>query len=353
MQTCPAAGDVSSMHETSSSARTVRSTRRTALGDFLTRISDQVRLWAKATVAAGLIAIVASFVDWRESLLLLANLRPAPVFLALLLLALGLTISTLKWQVLLAVHAVHLPYLRLLKYYWIGSFFSNFALSTVGGDVVRLFCMHRYVRPTIVGASIFVERASGLLILLCLAAFGLLMRPQYYMAGGLLASLWLLIAGLGGALGLTLVLGSRVGDWLRILPAFTGRLIHALSKIALAIEHYREHSRPIILTLLLSLLFYTEVVLFDYSVILAVGGDVLLLDVIFIAPLIALVSIVPISVNAIGVAEGAFVLFFTQAGLRPEEALAAAVLRRMLVSCYSLIGGVIWLREKPRLRSAP
>jgi glycosyltransferase 2 family protein len=343
------------MHELSSSARAVRPTRLAALGRCLARAATQMRLWAKPAVAASLMIIVVSFVDWRESLLLLGNLRPAPMFLALLLLAIGLTLSTLKWQVLLAVHAVHLPFLRLLRYYWIGSFFSNFALSTIGGDVVRLLCMHKYARPTVVGASIVVERASGLTILVGLAAFGLWMRPEYYLAGGLWVTLWLLVAGLSGALGLALVLGSRVGRWLGMLMAFhrlVDPLIHALNKMALAVDHYRRHIKPVTLTLILSILFYAEVLLFDYSVILSVGGDITLLEVILIAPLIALVSLVPISVNAIGVAEGAFVLFYTQAGLTPEEALAAAVLRRMVVLCYSVVGGVIWLREKPRVRSA-
>jgi hypothetical protein len=84
-----------------------------------------------------------------------------------------------------------------------------------------------------------------------------------------------------------------------------------------------------------------------------VAGDISLLEVVFIAPLIILVSLVPISVNALGIAEGAFVLFYTQAGLAPEEALAAAVLRRVLTLGYSLGGGVIWLREKPGLRAVP
>jgi hypothetical protein len=93
-------------------------------------------------------------------------------------------------------------------------------------------------------------------------------------------------------------------------------------------------------------------VLFQYCVIRSVGGDVSLLEVALITPLIAVVSFVPISINALGVAESAFVLFFSQAGLSPEEALAAAVLRRVLMTGYSLVGGVMWLREKPRLGSA-
>jgi hypothetical protein len=103
------------MHETSPSAQALSPTRRTALGRFWARTSDQVRLWAKPTVAVSLIAIVVSFVDWRESLLLLGDLRLAPVLLALLLLAVGLSMSTLKWQVLLAVHAVHVSFMGLLK----------------------------------------------------------------------------------------------------------------------------------------------------------------------------------------------------------------------------------------------
>jgi uncharacterized protein (TIRG00374 family) len=243
-----------------------------------------------------------------------------------------------------------------LQYYWIGSFFSNLLLSTVGGDVVRLGLMYKHARLTIVAASIVVERASGLLILLGLAALGLFMRPQYYTSGGLLATLWVLVAGLSGTLGLALFLGSRVGRWFRPVLEFhrwTARLIHELSKTAQAIEYYRGQVAPIALTLALSVLFYIEVILFDYVVILSVAGDISLLEVVFIAPLIILVSLVPISVNALGIAEGAFVLFYTQAGLAPEEALAAAVLRRVLVLGYSLGGGVIWLREKPGLRAVP
>ena len=344
------------MPDSSTSVGATRPARRSSLGRRLARASDRLRLWAKPAVAAGFIAVVVSFVDWRESLLLLGDLQPAPVLFAVGLLTVGLTLSTLKWKVLLAVHAVRLPFLRFLQYYWIGSFFSNLLLSTVGGDVVRLGLMCRHARITIVAASIIVERGSGLLILLCLAALGLFMRPQYFTTGGLLATLWVLVAGLSGTLGLALFLGSRVGRWFRPVLEFhrwTAHLIHELSKTAQAIEYYRGQVRPITLTLILSVLFYLEVILFDYAVIMSVGGDISLLEVMLIAPLITLVSLVPISVNALGIAEGAFVLFYTQAGLAPEEALAAAVLRRVLVLGYSLGGGVIWLREKPRLRAVP
>lgn len=65
-----------------------------------------MRIWAKPAVAAAFIAVVVSFVDWRESLRLLSDLRSTPGLLAVLLLTVGLALSTLKWQVLLAVHAV-------------------------------------------------------------------------------------------------------------------------------------------------------------------------------------------------------------------------------------------------------
>lgn len=333
-----------------------RSAWRTVLARTFAGNGDRLRIWAKPAVAAAFIAVVVSFVDWRESLRLLSDLRSTPGLLAVLLLTVGLALSTLKWQVLLAVHAVRLPFLQLLRYYWIGSFFSNLLISTVGGDVVRLGLMYKHARLTTVAASIVVERASGLLILLCLAALGLSMRPEYYMTGGLLVALWLLVIGLSGALGLALFLGSRVGRWFcTVLESrrWVARPIYELRKMAQAIQYYQGQIKTITLTLVLSMLFYTEVILFDYAVILSIGGDIKFVEVVLIAPLIALVSLVPISVNALGIAEGAFVLFYTQAGLAPEEALAAAVLRRVLVVCYSLGGGVIWLRERPGSRCEP
>jgi hypothetical protein len=71
-----------------------------------------------------------------------------------------------------------------------------------------------------------------------------------------------------------------------------------------------------------------------------------IVEIIFVAPIIPLVSIIPIGLNGIGLTEGAYVLFYTQAWLTPYEAFAAALIRRLLVTLVSLFGGILWIVEK-------
>lgn len=332
-----------------------RVARRGVIRSWLAKPGGRVLFWMKLAVAVILIGVLLSFVDWRKSLDLLGDVKLLPTFWAAVLLAAGVLLSTLKWRVLLTAHAICLPFLRLLRYYWMGSFFSNFLPSNVGGDVVRLTLMYKEGSLAVIGASILVERLTGLFVLLCFSVFGLTFLSNHLTEASVLLPMWLLILVMSGVLGAAVLLGGQVGRWLRapLEPdRLVGRVVLALIKIAEALTYYRQQRKSIVVAILLSVAFYISMVLFQYSVILSIGVEISVLDVALIAPLIALVSFVPISINALGVAEGAFVLFFSQAGLSPEEALAAAVLRRVLMTGYSLIGGVIWLRQKPRMRSA-
>jgi uncharacterized membrane protein YbhN (UPF0104 family) len=61
---------------------------------------------------------------------------------------------------------------------------------------------------------------------------------------------------------------------------------------------------------------------------------------------VTVVAALPAAPNGIGTSEAAFVLLYTQAGLSPEEALAAALLRRLVLTLTSLTGGVLWLAAR-------
>ena len=53
----------------------------------------------------------------------------------------------------------------------------------------------------------------------------------------------------------------------------------------------------------------------------------------------------------LGLAEGAFVLFYTQMGVPADQAFAAALLRRLVSTALSMPGGLLWLGSA-RLRRA-
>ena len=85
-------------------------------------------------------------------------------------------------------------------------------------------------------------------------------------------------------------------------------------------------------------------VLFQFAVLRAVGSSITLVDAALVAPLVPLVSLLPITANGLGLTEGAFVLFYTQMGVPAEQAFAAAILRRLVTIAVSVPGGLMWLR---------
>ena len=70
---------------------------------------------------------------------------------------------------------IHLAYVAAAQLYWIGSFFSNFLPTGVGGDAVRLMLTLRTDGRGPVAASILVERLSGLFA--ALSACALVVLP--------------------------------------------------------------------------------------------------------------------------------------------------------------------------------
>jgi uncharacterized protein (TIRG00374 family) len=85
---------------------------------------------------------------------------------------------------------------------------------------------------------------------------------------------------------------------------------------------------------------------------LAVGAEVSLLEIIYILPIIHLITFLPLSLNGLGISEGAYVFLFSQAGISPTEALAAAFSRRAAHLLVSLVGGILWIPQRSRLAPA-
>lgn len=305
------------------------------------------KLFVRLFVAVVLCSLLLGFVDWKKTGYLLLDLTIIPTVFAFLLLCLGLVISALKWQLLMKALNIQVPISDLLRLYWTASFFQNFLPSSVGGDIVRLAVMRNSQRLADVAASIFVERLTGFITLLGLAFLALFARPQYFYLVDKDTIIWFALAGVSVAIILFLLYGRKITSYLsaRIPDGYTllCSILAKLEKLMVSIGFYRERKRAVITTFIVSLVFYATLVVFQYLTFASLGIDILFLEVIFIAPAIPLISLLPISLNGIGVAEGAFVILYTQLGVSLEEALAAALLRRILLLLFSLIGGIFVL----------
>ena len=130
------------------------------------------------------------------------------------------------------------------------------------------------------------------------------------------------------------------------LPRFIRRLLRKAQRIVITVARQTRRGHALRRALVLSVPFYFTIFVAQYCVLHAVGAQVRLSDVILVGGLVPLLSLVPISLNGIGLAEGVFVAVYGVVGVLPDAALAAALLRRLVDLLNSALGGLLWLMER-------
>ena len=303
--------------------------------------------WLKLLLGVALLVLLGWLVDWPGTWRTLRDSDSALVLAAAALLVSALIVSTAKWERLARFACGRLRFLALLRAYWIGTFVSNYLPSNVGGDVARVLALRRVASAAQLAGSVLVERLTGVAALAIISAICLVLRPAQ--PWNLNLALWLLVGAILVGIALALAAGGLLlhggGGRLERLPALARRIAAKLVRFGEAVADFRNAPGELAVAGLWSCLFYLVLMLFQFTVLRAVGSTITLADAALVAPLVPLVSLLPITANGLGLTEGAFVLFYTQMGVPAEQAFAAAILRRLVTIAVSLPGGLIWLRS--------
>ncbi len=259
-----------------------------------------------------------------------------------------IVVSAWRWQVLLDLKKLKLGFGRTLIIYFIAFFFNNFLPTTVGGDVIRVIYSSK-TRKADALAVVLVDRILGFvgLFIFALAAVVYLMIIK-----GQSEFLPFVIIGLLAIIIITLILFSQKA-YRMISP-----LIDKIKLWKLGFHLNRLHNSatefggawgPITLCIIQSILIQALLALPPYFVMQAIGNfSVGLLPFFIYIPIINVVSMIPISFNALGVRENAYVVLFSRVGLSGEVALTISLVSFFLIFLYSLLGGLFFLFYKRR-----
>jgi uncharacterized protein (TIRG00374 family) len=242
--------------------------------------------------------------------------------------ALGLFLLTplaasYRWQLLARplgfVHRLR----RFTGIYFLGMFFNLLLPTSVGGDVVRTFYLdagrHRKMDAFL---CVVVDRATGLLMLIAMACCATLIQLRELPVWAT-ATVWAAaVAVLGGLFILPFIArllerwhrdhhhpaGARKDwrYWLRRIAALPSGLLEAFAK-------YRNRPGLIAFTCLLSLGIMAANVIVVWMLCIALGGTVPGAYFWVAVPVVTLLTLVPISINGMGVREagmGVAVLLF-------------------------------------------
>ncbi len=307
-------------------------------------------IWARILVSLVLMALILRSVDLREAL---ASLERAD--LRLLLLAFGLNLLTtfllaLRWRVLLMSQGIKIGYPRLVATYFTGLFFSNFLLSSIGGDLVRAYYAWKDSgkRATAV-ASVLVERLIG-----SLSLFGIALVSAALVGSQKGSRQFLLVVGLVTLAFLFLI-------WLffnRRLVAFLDRCLGSpdffklrikARKLYDALHSYLDKKRAALEVFGITVLLQVVLILTWAAVGRALGFNLGLIVYFLYVPVIGLILVLPVTINAWGLQEWSVVGLFARAGLGREEALTLSVVIHLMVVATNLIGGITFLARGEKL----
>jgi len=304
----------------------------------------------KPLVSIGLYIFI--FVYWVDVADLVRQLRATRleyVLVGILLYCLGQMISAYKWYLLLEPVRLVVSYGRAVAIYFIGMFFNIFLPTIVGGDAVKAIVLSRETgaagRATM---SVFMERNVGLLALLTIAAIAVWYAPPLRLLGLSLPMLVLVL--LAAYVAANLVLASpRAYAAVDAIVAFTplGGMRHRASSLYDGLVPYRHHVGLLAIATALSFLFQAIVIGVVFLNARALGQSFSISALAVFVPLISLASMVPVTVNGLGVREALYVLLFGQLGASRDVAVSLALLYLAVTFVASLPGGIIYALHRP------
>ncbi len=271
-----------------------------------------------------------------------ANL--ALLAVALLLYAATVVLISWRWRLLLVSQRATVTFGQTLSLYFIGFFFNNFLPTSIGGDIYRaLGAAQDSGKRAISAASVLVERMLGLLAISILAILAVTL-VVHQLADDYLR---VLVLGFGTAIAVVLAMffHSRTLRWLQTLTAKISLwgLGEKLLRFYRAIVLYRERKGVLILVLLLSIVYQLLIMVFSHLVSVALGLGISLRYFVLFVPVTVIMSLIPISINGVGIRESGYVFLLSKIGHSSSEALALSLLIYGLSVLASLVGGICYL----------
>lgn len=279
-----------------------------------------------------LVAFFASSVDTSRILRPIEPFGWIYIGLMVFLVNLDRILMSYKWNILLKVKGIDLPFSEVVRSYYIGTFWGIFLPVSVGGDVVRAYRISGQTdRTEDIVSSVIIERILGMVatILMGMLGFGLFVTiigtGNWKVAEGLIFLL-LAFSGL-----VVLSFNTRLTQWFDQRFQFNKKSwMGKLAEVYRSYQAYQHHRGPMLRFLLWSLLEQVFPIICSLFVSQALSLNVPFWSFFVFIPVILALSKIPISLDGFGVREGLYIYFFSFVGLSGSEAFVLGFLAHIL-----------------------
>ena len=265
------------------------------------------------------------------------------LFIGFVVNSLSYFLGVYRWKMYLDGAGVHLPLKRVLISFSGGLFFNLFLPSTIGGDVVKGVDLAMYTKkPKEIVASMLLDRLSGyaamVIISVTAVIFGyhLVNDPTVLLVVGLV-TLVLICAFL------TLFNNFVYEKLSKILSKKGGRILGAIQRLHHEIYIFRDRKMLLFKNLLLSLVIQGSAPLVFYIIALSLGLKTSMIYFFVLIPVIASITMLPISIGGLGLRDASTIFFFAKVGVDNHVSFAMSLLGFFFVLVISVMGGILYV----------
>lgn len=249
-----------------------------------------------------------------------------------------------RWYLVVKAQQHVISMWRVVQVHFIGNFFGTFLPTSIAMDIIRAYGLSRHLKQGIDAASsMFVVRVMGFLALFVVALFMCIIRIDLIDDKRII---WIII--------LTSV--TFISAVIILFIPFTRKVLYRLltllhiRTVKEKLEYFYQSTieltqyRSLLLLLaILSIVMQIIGIVNFYLIGLALHLTVPMIYYFLYLPIIQVVILIPISIAGLGVREGIFVYFFTQAGATRAEALSLSLLMFSQAIGLAFTGGIVYL----------
>ncbi len=235
--------------------------------------------------------------------------------------AIGVYLSTVvlsayRWRLLAAILRLDAPFADFLAFRFIATFANALIPGVAGGDALRAIYLGR--RTSRLGeavASVLADRIVGLIGLFWIAA-----SAAIFLRERGLPSVLTTLPILTGLIALALFVASPlIIRFVQVMPS-------RLSRYGGFIVTYLEHRSALLAALALSVVVQSVLAVCQYLLALGIGIDAPLTLFLLFVPIAGVFASLPLTINGLGVREGAYLVLFGIAGVDRTNAIALGLL---------------------------
>lgn len=272
--------------------------------------------------------------------LILKNSNKA-FFIAALLINIPLTaLMGLRLKLLLSGQKIHIRMKDAVYLTFIGFFFNNFLPTAIGGDIAKAYYASKKTNNKLGSyAAVLSDRLFGFLATISIAIIGLIFLGRALNNQALVYGISLVF--IASIVMIFLLFNKKAESQMFDKKGIVNKIREKFYKLYSTVNLYRDDPFLLVRIVLLSIFMQGCAIVSVYLFVLSVGGNLPLLKLFLIIPLVWAVSMLP-SINGLGVREGAFV-YFLKGDIGAERAFAISLLWLGVVMLYSIAGGVLHL----------